>query len=149
MIDSVLIIIIVRNIHPDHYLLKKVLCKQQRLNYRQYDPGHIMENIIYNELIRREYAVDVGVVTDRSKGQNVQKEIDFVVNAADKKIYIQSAFQMETEQKITSEISPLLLAKDFFKKIVIRMDIPHNYYDENGIYHCNLTDFLLERVDIL
>lgn len=56
---------------------------------------------------------------------------------------------METEQKITSEISPLLLAKDFFKKIVIRMDIPHNYYDENGIYHCNLTDFLLERVDIL
>ena len=93
--------------------------------------------------------VDVGVVTDRSKGQNVQKEIDFVVNAADKKIYIQSAFQMETEQKITSEISSLLLAKDFFKKIVIRMDIPHNYYDENGIYHCNLTDFLLERVDIL
>jgi predicted AAA+ superfamily ATPase len=108
-----------------------------------------MENVIYNELIRREYAVDVGVVTDRSKGQNVQKEIDFVVNAADKKIYIQSAFQMETEKKITSEISSLLLAKDFFKKIVIRMDIPHNYYDENGIYHCNLTDFLLERVDIL
>ena len=64
-------------------------------------------------------------------------------------IYIQSAFQMETEQKITSEISSLLLAKDFFKKIVIRMDIPHNYYDENGIYHCNLTDFLLGRVDIL
>ena len=94
-----------------------------------------MENIIYNELIRREYAVDVGVVTDRSKGQNVQKEIDFVVNAADKKIYIQSAFQMETEQKITSEISSLLLAKDFF--------------NENGIYHCNLTDFLLERADIL
>ena len=123
--------------------------RNARLNYRQYDPGHIMENIIYNELIRREYAVDVGVVTDRSKGQNVQKEIDFVVNAADKKIYIQSAFQMETEQKITSEISSLLLAKDFFKKIVIRMDIPHNYYDENGIYHCNLTDFLLERVDIL
>jgi hypothetical protein len=70
------------------------------------------------------------------------------VNAVDKKIYIQSAFQMETEQKATAEISSLLLAKDFFKKIVIRMDIPRNYYDENGIYHCNLTDFLLERVDI-
>ena len=135
--------------YPNEYYYADTGLRNARLNYRQYDPGHIMENIIYNELIRREYAVDVGVVTDRSKGQNVQKEIDFVVNAADKKIYIQSAFQMETEQKITSEISSLLLAKDFFKKIVIRMDIPHNYYDENGIYHCNLTDFLLERVDIL
>ena len=135
--------------YPNKYYYADTGLRNARLNYRQYDPGHIMENIIYNELIRREYAVDVGVVTDRSKGQNVQKEIDFVVNAADKKIYIQSAFQMETEQKITSEISSLLLAKDFFKKIVIRMDIPHNYYDENGIYHCNLTDFLLERVDIL
>ena len=135
--------------YPNKYYYADTGLRNARLNYRQYDPGHIMENIIYNELIRREYAVDVGVVTDRSKGQNVQKEIDFVVNAADKKIYIQSAFQMETEQKITSEISSLLLAKDFFKKIVIRMDIPHNYYDENGIYHCNLTDFLLERADIL
>ena len=135
--------------YPNKYYYADTGLRNARLNYRQYDPGHIMENIIYNELIRREYAVDVGVVTDRSKGQNVQKEIDFVVNAADKKIYIQSAFQMETEQKITSEISSLLLAKDFFKKIVIRMDIPHNYYDENGIYHCNLTDFLLERIDIL
>ena len=86
------------------------------------NPDHVQLRIgviapdLVHELIRREYAVDVGVVTDRSKGQNVQKEIDFVVNAADKKIYIQSAFQMETEQKITSEISSLLLAKDFFKK---------------------------------
>ena len=135
--------------YPNKYYYADTGLRNARLSYRQYDPGHIMENIIYNELIRREYAVDVGVVTDRSKGQNVQKEIDFVVNAADKKIYIQSAFQMETEQKITSEISSLLLAKDFFKKIVIRMDISHNYYDENGIYHCNLTDFLLERADIL
>ncbi len=78
-----------------------------------------------------------------------EKIIRSMWNGDVKVIYIQSAFQMETEQKITSEISSLLLAKDFFKKIVIRMDIPHNYYDENGIYHCNLTDFLLERVDIL
>ena len=63
---------------------------------RQYDPGHIMENIIYNELMRRGYSVDVGVVTDRSNGKNLQKEIDFVVNDADRKIYIQSAFRMDT-----------------------------------------------------
>ena len=67
--------------------------RNARLNYRQYDPGHIMENIIYNELLSRGYSVDVGVVTDRTGGANTQKEIDFVVNDADKKIYIQSAFQ--------------------------------------------------------
>ena len=62
-----------------------------RLNYRQYDPGHMMENIIYNELLRRGYSVDVGVVADRTGGANTKREIDFVVNDADKKIYIQSA----------------------------------------------------------
>ena len=122
--------------------------RNARLNYRQYDPGHIMENIIYNELMRRGYSVDVGVVTDRSNGKNLQKEIDFVVNDADRKIYIQSAFRMDTEQKTSSELASLMLTKDFFKKIIIRMDIPHNFYDENGIFHCNLIDFLLGRVEL-
>ena len=107
-----------------------------------------MENIIYNELVLRGYSVDVGVVVDRTKGQNVQKEIDFVVNSADKRIYIQSALRMSEDEKVTSELKSLLLAKDFFKKIIIRMDIPHNFYDENGIFHCNLIDFLLERIDL-
>ena len=119
-----------------------------RLNYRQYDPGHIMENLIYNELLRRGYSVDVGVVTDRTKGANTQKEIDFVVNDADRKVYIQSAFRMDTEQKTASELDSLLLTKDFFKKIIVRMDIPHNFYDENGIFHCNLIDLLLGRVEL-
>ena len=66
--------------------------RNARLNFRQYDPGHMMENIIYNELLHRGYSVDVGVVTDRTGGANVQREIDFVVNDADKKFYIQSAF---------------------------------------------------------
>ena len=107
-----------------------------------------MENIIYNELLVRGYSVDVGVVVDRTNGQNLQKEIDFVVNSDDKKIYIQSAYQMDTDKKESSELSSLTLTKDFFKKIVVRMDIPHNYYDQNGIYHCNLIDLLLGKIDI-
>lgn len=134
--------------YPNKYYYTDVGLRNARLNYRQYDPGHIMENIIYNELMRRGYSVDVGVVTDRSNGKNLQKEIDFVVNDADRKIYIQSAFRMDTEQKTSSELASLMLTKDFFKKIIIRMDIPHNFYDENGIFHCNLIDMLLGRVEL-
>lgn len=134
--------------YPNKYYYTDLGLRNARLNYRQYDPGHIMENIIYNELIRHRYSVDIGVVSDRTKGQNLQKEIDFVVNNADKKIYIQSAYRMDTQDKLSSELSSLLLTKDFFKKIVVRMDIPHNYFDDNGIFHCNLIDFLLGRVEL-
>jgi len=134
--------------YPNKYYYTDIGLRNARLNYRQYDPGHIMENIIYNELLRREYSVDVGVVTDRKGGANTQKEIDFVVNDADRKIYIQSAFQMDTEKKESSELASLLLTKDFFKKIIVRMDIPHNFYDDNGIFHCNLIDLLLGRVEL-
>ncbi|MBU5433245.1 ATP-binding protein [Intestinimonas sp. MSJ-38] len=132
--------------YPNKYYYTDVGLRNARLNYRQYDPGHIMENIIYNELLRRGYSVDVGVVTDRTGGGNTQKEIDFIVNDADKKVYIQSAFRMDSDKKETSELTSLLLTKDFFKKVIIRMDIPHNFYDDNGIFHCNLIDFLLDRV---
>lgn len=134
--------------YPNKYYYTDIGLRNARLNYRQYDPGHIMENIIYNELLRRGYSVDVGVVTDRTGGANVQKEIDFVVNDADKKIYIQSAFQMDTDKKESSELASLMLTKDFFKKIIVRMDIPHNFYDDNGIFHCNLIDLLLDRVEL-
>lgn len=133
---------------PNKYYYTDMGLRNARLNYRQYDPGHLMENVIYNELLRRGYSVDVGVVADRSDGRNLQKEIDFVVNDADKRIYIQSAFRMDTEEKTDSELLSLLLTRDFFKKIVIRLDIPHNYYDDNGIFHCGLIDFLLERVEL-
>ena len=103
--------------YPNKYYYTDIGLRNARLNYRQYDPGHIMENIIYNELLRRGYSVDVGVVTDRTGGANVQKEIDFVVNDAD-------------------------------EKIMVRMDIPHNFYDDNGIFHCNLIDLLLGRVEL-
>lgn len=134
--------------YPNKYYYTDIGLRNARLNYRQYDPGHIMENIIYNELLRRGYSVDVGVVTDRTGGANVQKEIDFVVNDADKKIYIQSAFQMDTDKKESSELASFILTKDFFKKIIVRMDIPHSFYDENGIFHCNLIDLLLDRVHL-
>ena len=134
--------------YPNKYYYTDIGLRNARLNYRQFDPGHIMENIIYNELLCRGYSVDVGVVTDRTGGANAQKEIDFIVNDADKKIYIQSAFRMDTDKKESSELASLLLTKDFFKKIVVRMDIPHHFYDDNGIFHCNLIDLLLGRVEL-
>lgn len=134
--------------YPNKYYYTDIGLRNARLNYRQYDPGHIMENIIYNELLQRGYSVDVGVVCDRTSGSKIQREIDFVVNDADKKIYIQSAFRMDTDKKETSELTSLMLTKDFFKKIIVRMDVPHNFYDDNGIFHCNLIDLLLGRVEL-
>ena len=134
--------------YPNKYYYTDIGLRNARLNYRQYDPGHIMENIIYNELLRRGYSVDVGVVCDRTGDSKVQKEIDFVVNDADRKIYIQSAFRMNTDKKESSELASLMLTRDFFKKIIVRMDVPHNFYDDNGIFHCNLIDLLLNRVEL-
>lgn len=134
--------------YPNKYYYTDIGLRNARLNYRQFDSGHIMENIIYNELVRRGWSVDVGVVADRSDNRNVQKEIDFVVNDADRRIYIQSALRIDSEEKGNAELQSLLLTKDFFKKIVIRQDVPHSYYDDNGIYHVNLIDFLLEKVEL-
>lgn len=134
--------------YPNKYYYTDIGLRNARLNYRQFDVGHIMENLVYNELIKRGYSVDVGVVYDRSSGSNIQKEIDFVVNDGDRKLYIQSAFRMDTEEKFSSELASLKLTKDFFKKIVVRMDIPHNFYDDNGIYHCNLVDLLLGKIEL-
>ena len=102
--------------YPHKYYYTDVGLRNARLNYRQYDPGHIMENIIYNELLRRGYSVDVGVVCDRTGNSKVQKEIDFVVNDADKKIYIQSAFRMDTDKKESSELTSLMLTGRLFQK---------------------------------
>ena len=134
--------------YPNKYYYTDIGLRNARLNYRQFDVGHIMENIVYNELVRRGYSVDIGVVYDRSNGNNTQKEIDFVVNDGDHKLYIQSSFRMDTEEKSSSELESLKLTKDFFKKIIVRMDIPHSFYDDNGIYHCNLIDLLLGRIEL-
>lgn len=134
--------------YPNKYYYTDIGLRNARLNYRQYDPGHIMENIVYNELVRRGYSVDVGVVVQRGKDTKIQREIDFVVNDGDRRVYIQSAFRMDTEQKEDVELLSLRLTADFFKKVVIRMDIPHSFYDDNGFLHCNLIDFLLDKVEI-
>jgi len=134
--------------YPNKYYYSDIGLRNVRLNYRQIDLGHIMENIIYNELIRRGYSVDVGVVEDRRKENTKMKEIDFVVNDFDKKIYIQSALRMEKQGKKETELDSLKLTADFFKKIVIRNDIPTSFYDDDGILHCRLIDFLLNQVEL-
>lgn len=134
--------------YPNKYYYTDMGLRNARLNYRQYDPGHIMENIIYNELIRKGYSVDVGVVIERKKNERIAREIDFVVNDGDKRVYIQSAYQMDNETKINSEMQSFKLTNDFFKKVVIRMDIAHNFYDDDGFFHCSLINFLLEEIEL-
>ena len=134
--------------YPNKYYYTDIGLRNTRLNYRQYDPGHMMENIIYNELVLRGYSVDVGMVLERKGNKKIQREIDFVVNDGDRRIYIQSAFQIDTEKKESTELQSMKLTGDFFRKIVIRQDIPHNYYDDNGFFHCSLMDFLLGNTEL-
>ena len=129
--------------YPNKYYFTDIGLRNARLGFRQIDTGHIMENIIYNELLIRGYSVDVGVVVDRRNGANAKKEIDFVVNQGDKRLYIQSAWQMNTDEKIKAELDSLKLTKDFFAKIIIQNDIPSHFIDDDGILHCNLIEFLL------
>ena len=131
---------------PNKYYYCDIGLRNIRLNFRQIDPGHMMENVIYCDLIRRGYSVDVGVVEERVGDTRKTKEIDFVVNSFDKRIYIQSALRLDEEKKSDSELSSLKLTDDFFKKIVVRNDIPSSFYDEFGILHISLIDFLLDRV---
>ena len=134
--------------YPNKYYYCDVGLRNIRLNYRQIDPGHIMENLIYSDLIRRGYSVDVGVVEERQGDDKKAKEIDFVVNHVDKRIYIQSALRIDEQEKADSEIGSLKLTGDFFKKIVIRNDIPTSFYDDGGILHASLIDFLLDRIEL-
>ncbi len=134
--------------YPNKYYYLDIGLRNARLNYRQIDLGHIMENVIYNELIRRGYHVDVGVVEDRRNANKKTKEIDFVVNNFDQKIYIQSSLRMDEQEKKETELDSLKLTADFFKKIVIRNDILTSFYDNDGIFHCRLIDFLLNKVKL-
>ena len=134
--------------YPSKFYYEDVGLRNARLNFRQLDTGHLMENVIYNELIRRGYLVDVGAVPYRYKGDKDYFEVDFVVNKLDQKIYIQSALKIENQDKMNSELRSLNLIGDNFKKVIIRNDIVSSYYDDNGIYNCRLLDFLLEKVEL-
>lgn len=133
---------------PNKYYYTDIGLRNSRLNFRQFDQGHIMENIIYNELISKGYSVDVGMILDRSQNKKTQLEIDFVVNNGDKRVYIQSAYQIDNNEKLISETKSLREIKDFFKKILIRNDIPRSFYDDDGIFNCSLIDFLTEKIDL-
>lgn len=123
--------------------------RNARLNMRQIEESHIMENIIYNDLLQRGYAVDIGVVESFSNDSNgktirITREIDFVVNASrGEQCYIQSAFNMDDREKQEKELKPFSIINNSFKKIVVsRHSLP--YYDDNGIYHIGLCNFLLK-----
>lgn len=118
------------------------------INFRQYEETHIMENIIYLELKRRGYNVDVGVVelNERKKNEFIYKqlEIDFIANKGNNKIYIQSAFSMPDIDKVNQEERPLLKINDSFKKIIIVKDYIKRTRTENGIITMSIFDFLLD-----
>ena len=137
--------------YPYKYYCEDIGLRNARIGFRQQEMTHIMENIIYNELIIRGYSVDVGVVYTREYNDNnnsvrVPKEIDFVVNAGGKKIYIQSAFALATEEKVIQELRPFSLTGDSFPKIIVRKDIRKRWYDDKGILNIGLIDFLLDTM---
>lgn len=117
------------------------------LNFRQQEPTHIMENIIFNHLKTMGFLVDVGVIEDRrmkdGKSSYTQREIDFIANKASTRYYIQSAYSIPDEDKLQQELASLLKVPESFKKIVVMADDIVPYYDDNGIYFTGIMDFLL------
>lgn len=135
---------------PFKYYFTDVGLRNCRLNYRQQEQTHIMENVIYNELIVRGYNVDVGVVehTIRNKDnkqERVQLEIDFVCNKDGNRYYVQSAFSIPDEAKMKQETSSLDNTKDSFKKVIVTQDLGKPWHNEKGYLIINVLDFLLNQ----
>ena len=133
---------------PKKYYFSDLGLRNARINFRQLEQTHSMENVIYNELRMRGYSVDVGVVPIAEKDlegkvNRRQLEVDFVCNLGSARYYIQSAYSLPDETKRTQEIRPFRKIDDSFKKIVITKDIVQPYYDEYGILTINIYDFLL------
>ena len=138
---------------PNKYYCEDIGLRNARIGFRQQEMTHIMENILYNELMVRQFSVDVGVVYAREKnekGNSVRtaREIDFVINSGGKRTYIQSAYAMPTEEKTEIELRPFLLTGDSFPKVLVRRDIGKRWYDDYGVLHINLIDFLLDKAVI-
>ena len=133
---------------PKKYYFSDLGLRNARINFRQFEQTHSMENVIYNELRMRGYRVDVGVVPIAEKdkdGKVVRKalEVDFVCNLGSARYYIQSAYSLPDEAKRNQEIRPFRKIDDSFKKIVVTKDIVPTHYDENGIITVNIYEFLL------
>lgn len=134
---------------PSKYYFTDMGLRNARLNFRQFEETHIMENVIYNELKIIGFNVDVGVVDYRKdidgKSVRVQAEVDFVCNKADRRYYIQSAFSIPDREKMLQEQNSLTRINDSFKKIIIVKDAIKTHYNEDGVLILNMFDFLLEE----
>ena len=135
---------------PYKYYFTDLGLRNARINFRQMEETHIMENIIYNELMLRGYSVDVGYMelNERKDGKNVRvmKEVDFVVSTAgSRRYYIQSAYKMETEGKKENELKVFTAIKDSFRKIIIEKDVLIPWYDDYGVLHIDVEQFLLDE----
>ena len=133
---------------PQKYYFSDVGLRNARINFRQIEENHTMENIIYNELLARGFNVDVGIVTVSQKDKNgslvrKQLEVDFVCNKGSKRYYIQSAFAIPDSEKMQQESNSLLRIDDSFKKIIVVKDTPAPSYTDDGILVISVYDFLL------
>ena len=135
---------------PVKYYYSDPGLRNARLGFRQLEETHLMENVLYNDLIRRGFDVDVGVIEQNVRdesGKNVRKqlEIDFVVNRGDERCYIQSALSINDPEKKEQEIASLIRIPDSFKKIVVVKDYVKPWWDDNGIQYVGIEDFLLDE----
>ena len=135
--------------YPYKYYCEDIGLRNARMGFRQQEMTHIMENIIYNELIIRGFSVDIGVVYSNEKNTSggysrVAREIDFIASKGGKKVYIQSAFALPDEDKARQELRPFALTGDSFPKIIVRKDIRKRWYNDNGVLNIGLVDFLLD-----
>ena len=135
--------------YPYKYYCEDIGLRNARIGFRQQEMTHIMENIIYNELIIRGFSVDIGVVYSNEKNMSgsysrVAREIDFIASRGGKKVYIQSAFALPDEDKAQQELRPFSLTGDSFPKIIVRKDIRKRWYNDNGVLNIGLIDFLLD-----
>ena len=135
---------------PVKYYYSDVGLRNARLGFRQLEETHLMENVLYNDLLRRGFDVDVGVVeqnirTETGKNARKQLEVDFVVNRGDERYYIQSALSIDDPDKKEQEIASLLRIPDSFKKIVVVKDYIKPWRDEHGIQYVGVEDFLLDE----
>lgn len=134
---------------PLKYYFTDIGLRNARLNFRQSEETHTMENVVYNELKIRGYNVDVGVVEYyqnlNNKSVKISTEVDFVCNLSDKRYYIQVAYSLPTKEKLDQEQNSLKRINDSFKKIIIVKDLSRSHYNEDGIYMLSLFDFLLHQ----
>lgn len=130
---------------PSKYYFSDIGLRNVRLNFRQQEETHIMENIIYNELIYRGYNVDVGVVEIRERDAKKQIEVDFVCNQSNRRYYIQSALSLPDREKTIQEERPLMSINDNFKKIIVVKDNIKSWITEEGITIIGLKEFLLNE----